>query len=251
ELRFREFAQAYGIISLNALMDCNFPTINTLEKNLSKLVEAFGIYIVYALIEATRLIVATKNGQEENWRSSYFGDASNFRDGKFKEGKFVNSWIKDIFNPWYMLNMFLTAISNSADDRKPVRENAKREEILIRERFKEYENYSSSVGVSVDAFLRPKRNSKKQNKMPPSTLDLKLRRVSSLQDASDIKKSLELLAQNKRYYHYFKIRSNYDDNNLLYEPGDEKLGILKNSLKNQYPSYYKCLQKSDELFYSK
>ena len=104
------------------MMNCNFPTINTLEKNLAKLVEIFGIYVVYGMIEATRLIVANKNNQEEHWHSSYFGDASNFRDGKFREGKLVNTWIKDIFNPWYMLNMFLTAISNPADDRRTVPE---------------------------------------------------------------------------------------------------------------------------------
>ncbi len=257
ELRFRLFAQAYGTISLNAIMDCNFPTINTLEKNLSKLVEIFGIYIVNALIEATRLIVAEKNIQEEHWHSSYFGDSSNFRDGKFREGKLVNTWIKDIFNPWHMLNMFLTAVSNPADDRKTV--PAKREEILVRERLKEYENDNPTEisGVSIDSILSPKRNNMKQNKMPLSTSDLMLRRVSEmpnfsqhLQDAPDINK-FNKLAQIKGYYHYFKIRNSYDDTNLLYEPGSEKLGILKNSLKNQYPSYYKLLQKIDELFYSK
>ena len=137
---------------------------------------------------------------------------------------------------------------------------AKREEILVQERLKEYENdYPSEIsGVSIASILSPKRNSRKQNKMPLSTLDLMFRRISEvpslsqhLQSSSDNKKSLEILAQNKRYYDYFKIRNHYDDINLLYKPGSEKLGILKNSLKNQYPSYYKCLQKTDELFYSK
>ena len=118
ELMFRHFAQAYGTTSLNGIMDLNFPTLNNLDNNLGVLVKIFGVYVVYALIEATRLIVAKKSGEEEHWHSRYFGDASNFKDGEFREGKLVNRWIKDIFDPWHMLNLFLTAISNSADDWK-------------------------------------------------------------------------------------------------------------------------------------
>jgi len=34
ELRFREYAQAYGTTSLNHIMDFNFPTMNTLDRNI-------------------------------------------------------------------------------------------------------------------------------------------------------------------------------------------------------------------------
>src|SRR5262249_42133463 len=76
ELKFRQFAHAYGTTSLNYIMDLNFPTLNNLDKNLGVLVKIFGVYVVYALIEATRLIVAKKSGEEEHWHSRYFGDAS-------------------------------------------------------------------------------------------------------------------------------------------------------------------------------
>ena len=167
ELMFRQFARAYGTMSLNDIMDPNFPTLNNFDKNLGVLVKIFGVYVVYALIEATRLIVAKKSGEEEHWHSRYFGDASNFKDGKFREGKLVNRWIKDIFDPWHMLNLFLTAISNSADDWKVLAKSSKREEILIRQRIKQYENENLPQIVDVDSI----RNMHRRGRITPSTLD--------------------------------------------------------------------------------
>ena len=47
EIQFREFAQGYGGMALKYIMDCHFPTINTPEKNLKRLVEIFGTYVIY------------------------------------------------------------------------------------------------------------------------------------------------------------------------------------------------------------
>ena len=150
-------------------MDFDFPTMDTLDRNLMRLVEIFGIYVVYALIEATRLITDNKKGQEEHWHSSFFGDASNFREGKFREGSLVNIWIKDVFNPWYMLNMFLTAISNSKNDEKVGRNNAKRQEILMKQRLQEYNDLSLQInGIPIESILNPKINSPGPG-VPPST----------------------------------------------------------------------------------
>jgi hypothetical protein len=246
ELQFREYAQAYGTSSLNYIMDFNFPTLNTLDRNLTNLVEIFGIYVVYALIEATRLIVANKEGKEKHWHSSFFGDASNFKDGKFREGKLVNTWIKDIFNPWNMLNMFLTAISNSANVGKVERNNIKRQEILMKQRLKE-DLPSRISGVSIESILNPKINTQ-EHELPPSTLDLKIRRAT---DPYSNTKSTKTSNRNK-YLHYFNIRSTWsDDASLLYEPDSETIAKLKNSLNRQYPLYSECLQKINELFYSK
>jgi hypothetical protein len=245
ELQFREYAQAYGTISLNYIMDFNFPTMNSMDRNLINLVEIFGVYVVHALIEATRLIVANKEGQADHWHSSFFGDASNFRDGKFKEGKLVHTWIKDIFNPWGMLNMFLTTISNSANVGKVGRNNIKRQEILMKERLKE-DLPSRISGVSIESILNPKINTK-EHEIPPSTLDL----IPRSSDPSSDKKSTKTSNRNK-YLHYFNIRSTWhDDTSLVYEPDFETIEKLKNSLHNQYPVYSECLQKINDLFYSK
>jgi predicted transcriptional regulator len=77
-LQFREFVRSYGLIALNNVMNFYFPTLYTVDQNLKKLVEIFGTYVVYCLIEAARLIISNKTNNEEHWRSSYFWTASNF-----------------------------------------------------------------------------------------------------------------------------------------------------------------------------
>jgi hypothetical protein len=245
ELMFREFAQAYGTTSLNRIMDVYFPTLNSLDKNIGKLVEIFGIYVVNAVIEAARLIAANRDSQDEHWKSSFFGGASNFRDGKFREGKLVKRWIKDVFDPWSMLNIFLTAISNSAD-RTVLSRNANREKVLIRRRIKKYQNESPSqiVGVPINSILRPKNDEDE-----PSTLELMFRRISEISENADTKMSRGIV-QNE-YFRFLKVRSRYGDDNLLYEPNYEKAQKLKNSLRKQYPLYGKLLEKTDDSFYSK
>lgn len=245
ELRFRQFTQSYGTMSLNGLMDLNFPTLNTLDKNLDKLMKIFGIYVVYALMEATRHIVTNKSSSEEHWHSDYFEDASNFKDGKFREGQLVNSWIKDLFNPWHMLNIFLTAVLNS-DERKSSENNTKKEKTLIEHRIKQYQNENFPQIVDVDSI----HNTPAGDKITPSTLDLMFQRISEVSENSDVNKSQRLDIISK-HFHHIKIRSHYSGDTLLYEPDSERIEKLKNSLKKQYPVYCELLQKIDESFYSK
>jgi hypothetical protein len=242
ELMFKQFAQGYGNMSLNGLMDLSFPTINTLDKNLDKLVKIFGVYVVYALIEATRLIMDNKNTQEEHWHSSYFGDASNFKDGKFREAKLINTWIKDVFDPWHMLNIYLTAISNSAEQ-KCSEDNTKKEKTMIEQHIRQYQNLPQIVNV--DSI----RNTHEHSNITPSTLDLMFRRISEMLGNFDSKTSKDIDIIGNQF-HYIKIRSHYDGGALLYELDSERIKKLKNFLKKQYPSYCECLQKIDESFYS-
>lgn len=240
EAQFRAYSQAYGTISLNQIMDYMFPTNNSLDKNMLELVKVFGVYVVYALIEATSLIVANKKGQEEHWHSSFFGASSNFREGKFRESRLVNNWIKGIFNPWYMLNMFLTAISNSSSDGKGISRNIKGLKTLMEQRLRE-DLLSRIDGVSTESLLI------EETETPPSTLDLIVRRVSEL----DNKWSDKSIKRNK-YLQFYKIRSTLsDDSNLLYELDSETIAKLKDGLNKEFPIYSKCLQKIDKLFYSK
>jgi DNA-binding transcriptional regulator LsrR (DeoR family) len=43
ELQFRNFASGYGNMALNNIMNCQFPTVSTLEEKLARLVQIFGI----------------------------------------------------------------------------------------------------------------------------------------------------------------------------------------------------------------
>lgn len=263
-LRFREFARSYGLIALNNIMNCYFPTIYTIDQNLKKLVEIFGTYIVYCLIEAARLVMSDKTSDEEHWHSSYFGDASNFKNGKFKEKKFVDSWIKDVFSPWHMLNLFLVSISNPYTSRRSMKNKTIEEDkgdTILQEYSKQYEGFGLSKisGVPIDSILSPNKKKKQNNKTSYTTaLDLLFSRVAETSDFSQFdighnynKMSPDALMQNKQLYHFFKIRSQYNENRPLYELDSEKIEELKNGLKQQYPSYYKCLRNTDDYFYRK
>jgi hypothetical protein len=192
---------------------------------------------------STRLIMDNKNSQEEHWHSSYFGDASNFKDGKFREANLINTWIKDVFDPWHMLNIFLTAISNSGEQKRS-EDNTKKEKTLIEQRIKQYQNLPQIVNV--DSI----RDTHERSKIIPSTLDLMFRRISEMLGNSDSKNSKDIDIISNRF-HYIKIRSHYGGDTLLYEPDSEGIEKLKNSLKKQYPLYCERLQKIDESFYSK
>jgi len=241
EAQFREYSQAYGIISLNQIMDFMFPTNNTFDKNLAELVKIFGVYVVYGLIEATRLIVANKKGQEQHWHSQFFDDPSNFRDKKFRESRLVNAWIKDIFNPWYMLNMFLTAISSSLSEGSVPPYKTKELEMLMKQRIKE--DFVFRINAVPDML-----NSNEDTKPPLSTFDLIMKRVS---DLDNNKQSSKQMKRNK-YLHKYNIRSMWSkDSNLLYEPDSETITKLKDELNTEFPKYSECLQRVNELFYSK
>jgi hypothetical protein len=260
-LQFREFTRSYGLVALNHLMNCYFPTLYTLDQNLKKLVEIFGTYVIYCLIEAMRLVTSNKTNNEEHWHSSYFEGASNFRNGKFKEGKFVDSWINDVFSPWHMLNLFLVSISNAnkkSVKNKPIDQDE--EETILQEYSKHYKGFDLSKisGIPIDSIL-PTNNKKKENtKIAYSTaLDLLFSRVAETSDLSQFaidhnyKMPLDALIQNKQIYHFLKIRNQYNENHPLYELNSEKIEELKNSLKKQYPLYYKCLRNTDDYFYRK
>jgi hypothetical protein len=261
-VQFREFARSYGLIALNNIMNCYFPTIYTVDQNLKKLVEIFGTYVVYCLIEAARLIISNKSNNEEHWHSSYFGDASNFKNGKFKERKFVDSWIKDVFNPWHMLNLFLVSISNPNKGGGSVKNKTidDEEEAILQEYSKQYEGFDLSKisGVPIDSLFLTNNKKKEKSRITHFTaLDLMFSRFAETSKPfhfstdHNYKMSLDALMKNKQIYHFLKIRNQYNEGDLLYELDSEKIEELKNSLKQQYPLYYKCLRKTDDYFYRK
>jgi hypothetical protein len=263
ELQFRYFAQRYGHMALNSLMDCYFPTINTLEENLTKLIEIFGIYVVYCLIEAARLITAAKNNKEEHWHSSYFGAPINFdKEGKFREEKLVISWVKDVFNPWQMLNLFLTCVSNvSRNEERLVKSiGYDKDKTALNEYHKHYGEYDLPNTIFFDSVVHNKDKEKNTQSVlsflpSPTALDLMFKRASSIvasygPNDFDNEKYLQSLMTDKRQYHYIKNITQYNEDKLLYELDDDKIKLLKETLKKNYSSYYKYLQKTDRFFYS-
>ena len=247
EIQFRNFAKGYGIMALNSLIEHHFPTLNTVEENLQKLIDIFGIYVVYCLIEATRLITAEKNDREDHWKSSYFSNETNFdRQGKFSERKLVNSWIMHIFNPINILNLFLASISNSSgDDKKDMDEN---EAIL------KYDRYLERNQINTFRQNIFRQTSKETDlgvgdiDFPPTTLDLFYKRMSSNHGNQDEPISAEYWKQKPDLYPHL-IHSYYDES-ILYDLDEETITKLKEFLKNRHPILYNRLEIVDKFFYS-
>jgi DNA-binding transcriptional ArsR family regulator len=259
EIQFRNFASGYGNMALNNIMNCHFPTVSTLEDNVVRLIPIFGIYIVYCLIEAVRLIAANDNSQRGHWHSYYFGNSSNFsKDGEFKEEKLVSSWIKDVFNPWQMLNLFLTAISNVEEGsmkKEKGDDNAKQEIAL--DKYREYYG-ELTISPRMTFLSNTSNNSARRVITPaPTTLDLALYRGFSLHNSRSHRHSPNnkttlgsLMDQNINQM--FKLLIDYGyQGKLLYEVNNEKVLELKKILEKRYPRFFSQLQKTDEYFYSK
>jgi hypothetical protein len=267
-LQFRNFASGYGNMALNNIMDCHFPTISSLEENLDRLIEIFGLYIIYCLIEATRLIVAADNNQSDHWRSYYFGHSSNFnKDGKFKEEQLVSSWIKDVFNPLQMLNLFLTTISNvSRNEKIPKKKtnsnNNKKQNIALEEYRKHYGELAispNSTILSDNSNNNNKEKRKGRKTTPaPTLLDLALQRgLSAAKSRSTFNNSFDNTntlgsSLGENFNQMLKLITDYSNQgNLLYELDNKKILEVKDILKKRYPVFSKYLQKTDEYFYSK
>jgi hypothetical protein len=251
EIQFRQFAQGYGGMALKYIMDCHFPTINTLERNVEKMVEVFGTYVVYCLIEAALLITANKNSDEEHWHSDYFGAPSNFKEGNFRERRLIDSWIKDIFDPWQMLNLFLTTVSNTVEcnDKANIRD----EETIIKEYDEQYKK--GSLFPFIGGLENKKSDNNKDddsNRFPPTTADLFLRRISdTLTVPPGFGRRYGPIKYSKEEHHFVKMTTAHMGSKLLYELDSKKIEELKKALSNHYTRYYKYLQKTDENYYSK
>jgi hypothetical protein len=261
ELQFRDFALGYGKLALANLMNSHFPTLSTLEENLIRLVEIFGIYVVYCLLEAVRLIT---DSNQDYRRSYYFGDCSNFSSkGKFKEAKLVSSWIKDVFNPMEMLNLFLAAIQNSSN--KNGAKFAKKGENDDKQKtaLQQYSRYYGEVNVA-PIMKFPGDINKKQEKNnrvlkliqhpPPTILDLIFQQFwssvgSHFSPNGNNNKTIESLMDD-RINQYMKFKIDYSNHGKpFYELDNKKIGRLKMILEKKYPLFYKHLQKTDRYFY--
>lgn len=226
EIQFRNFAKGYGTMTLNSLADIHFPTLNTDESNLQKLIEIFGLYIVYCLIEAARLVTTNRKDKEDHWRSSYFDNETNFDiGGKFKDRQFVNSWILYILNPINMLNLFLTAILNSPVNSE--KDNNDNETILRYSKYLEENDMNTFAFKTASKLADPNVNGRN---FPPTVLDLLFKRViSSSYENQNEPTWMEFWKEKQRQYPIL-MRCVFDDY-ILYELDDEKLAILKNILK--------------------
>jgi uncharacterized protein YpbB len=211
------------------------------------------------LIEAARLI-ATNDRSQDHWHSYYFGHSSHFdKEGEFKEKKLIGSWIKDVFNPWQMLNLFLTVVSNVKESSKKTPKLKGNENIRQGIALHEYHAYYGELAISPfmtilsDVKKNGRRKGNKVTIPAPTTLDLALHRGMSIHNSHyrNNKSTLGSL-MDKNINQIFKLLIDYgNQDKLLYELDNGKVLKLKKILEKNYPAFFRQLQKTDEYFYSK
>lgn len=257
EIQFMNFAKGYGNVALNTLMNCYFPTHHTREENLSKLVEVFGLYVVNCFIEAARLISANEKDEEENWHSSFFGASINFdEEGKFRERRLTNSWIKDVFSPWHMFNLFLTTISNYSNDKKmpqsPHEENND-DEKLLKKHASYYEPFDISLVSKGKITFNVSNNQKNTDEefLPPTALDLMVKSIISNTKNTDDTNSFESFRnRDRRFYYFAKMMMKYEEERVLYQLNQQEIKLLKDVLRKKYKLFFDHLSRTERIFYS-
>jgi hypothetical protein len=261
KVEFRNFASGYGNLALNYIMNCHFPTVSSLGENIYRLVEIFGLYIVYCLNESARL--ASAYDYDEKDHSINFS-----KNGKFEEEGVVSSWIKDVFDPWRMLNLFLTVISNSStNEKRPMKiikcDNNKKQAIALEEYCKYYGEAAVSPNTTILSGTSKNRKVEGEEMKAhlsrpapaPTTLDLARDRIISAAKSrsthkygSNGKLTLgSLLGQD--FHQMLKLIINYgDQGRLLYELDNKKISLVKETLEKRYPIFCKYLQKASDVY---
>jgi len=247
--QFMQFSKGYGNMALNLLMNSIFPTTNTLSENLTNLINIFGVYVIYSLTEAVRLITTNRSGKEDHWHSSFFNDPLNFDSkGKFKERNLINDWIKSVFDPMYMLNLFVTVVHNSRPDGEQTLDNKKTK--------KNEDNVSDRVIKKEGIYIISGNNLKnKENKnicsLPLTVIDLIFKQYL-YNNEFDSTGRYEEVVQNKALYDLLVRKfGHYGEQNLLYEASIEDIERIKNVLRSSHPGILNRLQEADEFFYSR
>jgi hypothetical protein len=132
-------ASAFGGTVLDTIMQVHWPTLFTFEENLQKLIELFGLYVVYCFVEAARPIIIHQN-QNQNSSSK-------------QNDMIVYHWLKNVFNPNTMFLYFLSVIKNQPED-------------------KEVEKYMSSLKSDINGQTVWTDYNGKKIKAPPNNSEL-------------------------------------------------------------------------------
>jgi hypothetical protein len=98
----RYWAKEFGKFALSQLMYSYFPQISSLEENIEMLIEIFGFYSIYCLVEAARPV--NDNNVESNSKDPYIRNDLSL------------SWTNEVFDHEQMFYAFLGIINNLYDD---------------------------------------------------------------------------------------------------------------------------------------
>jgi hypothetical protein len=114
DLRFftGKSATVFGQAVLSRMLSIHYPTVTKMKDNLKNLVEIFGLYVLYCLLEATRPIPDTKQKPQD-----YFS--------KMFKDKLTVKWLEKVVDTKYMLDAYLSALTNQLSDKEVAKVNKK------------------------------------------------------------------------------------------------------------------------------
>jgi hypothetical protein len=216
ESNIKYHAPQFGGFALANLMGIHWPTLFPLEANLKKLVEIFGVFLLYCFIEAARRV--------EN-----VGDKKKLKDIWNEKDDLSRSWIQNVFSSMNMYEYFLATFQNQPSDREAMENN---------QRFvKDHGKY----GPSIQDLYTDKRFH--------FLTEVYGRETKELPQISFYKKELE---DKEEEYKPEKLLSEYDyERYVAYELPEAKIKRLSQALKDAYPNLYSKLLEARASFFGK
>lgn len=97
------YGSEFGYFALQALVKQEYPLLLPLEHNLRRLIETFGIFLIFCFLEAARPL--------EN--NEYFNSLS-----KYEKDQLALSWIENTFDLTTMYEYFLSVVKNQPTDKE-------------------------------------------------------------------------------------------------------------------------------------
>lgn len=195
-----EKAQEFGQGLLGRLTQQHYPTINTFEVNIKKLVEVLGFFMLYCLSESCRPVPF-------NSRYNRASTPNLFND------KLAIKWSSNVFDSVYILDMFISAISNQISDKEL-------------EKIKNGKLKPNASGDPISEGFFPEG--------PPSTAYFHRKRFLELYSGKG----------HKQYYDDKKT-------NAMYQLSEQTYTRILTMLKKLYPDFYQAAIFSREDFFSR
>jgi DNA-binding transcriptional regulator YhcF (GntR family) len=201
ELRFfsREQANRFGQLVLDNILSLNHPTVAPIKYNIDELIEMFGFSIMFCLLEAVRPVPSFRKPDSE-YLSKLFKD------------KLALAWVKKVFDPEFMLNAFISAMTNQVSERE-------RKQIWKR----------NMVKMTNDRY-RYQNNPHDTFKGPPSASHF-------------LGERLEQMVSKKTKVEYAKKKTK-----PFFELEKVRISQIAQIMKELYPDYYEMGMKARELF---
>jgi hypothetical protein len=111
------YASQFGGYALANIMSIHWPTIFHLEINVRKLVEMFGVYMIYCFIEAARPVNLDETDAWKGVDRSEVKKIKKMKDVWVEKDNLARQWIENVFPTSNMYDYFLSTFQHQPHDR--------------------------------------------------------------------------------------------------------------------------------------